>query len=169
MSDADTADHPIVEVQSPPRFQRTDWLLRRIPATLGWDGLLPLVSPICTLISAQGPHFLQSVVVTFVPMVVALVRAKIGRRQLVRACGDDKNVNRQGALGIAIVLLLALEVVTSILVLDKRAPSWGAFGEAALLYLGYFACITYALRPPRIAVADVPCERANAASENRAT
>jgi hypothetical protein len=125
---------------------------------LAWDGLLPLVSPICTWISAQGPHFLQSVVVTFVPMAVAFVRAKVGRRQLVRACGNADDVNRQLALGSAIVLLLFLEVVTSVLILGQQMMSWGG---VALVYLGYFMCIAYALREPKLKVAEVTGETAN--------
>jgi hypothetical protein len=133
---------------------------------VSWDGLLPLVSPICTWISARGSHFLQSVVVTFVPMIVALVRAKIGRRQLVRVCGNADDRNRQAALGSAIVLLLFLEVVTSILILGKQVMSWGEWGEVALAYLGYLVCITYALRPPKPAAAEVPGEITKAAPDN---
>jgi peptidoglycan/LPS O-acetylase OafA/YrhL len=163
MNDAEAADRSTVEFESRPRSRWTDWLSRRIPSMLGWDGLLPLVSPICTWISAQGPHFLQSVVVTFVPMVVALVRAKIARRQLVRACGNAEDTNRQLALGSAIVLLLVLEVVTSILILGQQVMSWGG---AALVYLGYFLCIAYALRPPKSNVADLPGEITNAPPDN---
>ncbi len=130
---------------------------------LGWDGLLPLVTPICTLISAQGPHFLQSVVVTIVPMIVALVRAKIGQRQLVRTCGDGKNNNRQRAMGSAIVLLLFLEIVTSTLVLGKPIMSWEG---GALLYVGYLVCITYALRPPKPSLAEPPGEMTNEGPDN---
>jgi len=163
MNDADAVDRSTVEVESRPRPQWTDWLWRRIPPMLSWDGLLPLVSPICTLISAQGPHFLQSVAVSIVPMVVAFVRAKIGQRQLVRACGDGEDANRQLALGSAIVLLLFLEVVTSTLVLGKPIMSWAG---AALLYVGYFVCISYALRPPKSNVAEVPGEITNPAPDN---
>ncbi|HEV8000855.1 MAG TPA: hypothetical protein VGP63_13310 [Planctomycetaceae bacterium] len=163
MSKMDPIDHSTVELQPPLRSLRGDWVWRRLPSMLSWDGLLPLVSPVCTLISAQGPHFLQSVAVTFVPMAVALVRAKIGRRQIVRACGDGEDANRQLALGSAIVLLLFLEVVTSILVLGKPAMSWA---NVALLYVGYFACITYALRPPKPNVAEVPGEVSNAPPES---
>jgi hypothetical protein len=163
MTDVDVAQHSIDEARSPPRLQWTDWLSRRIPSMLGWDGLLPLVSPICTWISTRGPHFLQSVAVTFVPMAVALVRAKIGRRQLVRACGNAEDQNRQLALGSAIVLLLFLEVATSILILGQQMMSWGGVG---LVYLGYFACITYALRPPKFNVAEGAGEITNPAPDD---
>jgi hypothetical protein len=150
----DTPHGLIAEIDSQPRSWWKDWL-RRLPSLLKWDGLLPLVSPICTLISAQCHAFVQSCAAVFVPMVIAFVRTKVAQRQLVRACGDGGDRNRQAALGSAIVLLLFLEVVTSAQILGKPIMSWDA---AALLYLGYLACITYALRPLKQSVAEVPAE-----------
>jgi hypothetical protein len=155
MNDTNAIDSVTVDLETPPRSRWSEWLLRRIPSMISWDGLVPLISPLCTLAAAQGPHFLQSVTVTIVPMAIALVRTKIAHRQLVRVCGNADDRNRQSALGMAIVLLLALEVTFSTLVLGKPIMDWET---VAMLYVAYFACITYALRPPKPSVADVSPE-----------
>ncbi len=147
---SETPDDLEVRGELPAR-SRSEWFWRRLPSTVGWDGLFPLVSPLCAYLSAQASPFVQSVVVTFVPMGVALARAKIGRRQIERACGNGDDTNRQLALGGAIVLLLALEVFTSIALLGKPGESWE---RIALIYAGYMACISFALRRPKRKVAE---------------
>jgi hypothetical protein len=147
MNDPDSPDGFGANAGSQRRAHWFERTLRRIPSILQWDGLLPLVSPMCTLATLRAPHILQSMAVSLVPMVIALVRAKIGKRQLARACGDAGDSNRQLALGAAIVLLLGLEIFSSALILGKGNELWIL---VAVLYVGYLGCISYALRPPRM-------------------
>jgi hypothetical protein len=125
-----------------------DWLWR-IPLLLRWDGILPFLSPI-TVLSLTILHVPQPVVGllgVLVPICVALGRAGIAQRQIVRVCGDEGSLGRQFTLAIAIILLLVLEVASTILVvMNAGLKEWGV---AALLYVSYIGVISYALRPPR--------------------
>jgi hypothetical protein len=81
MNDADAVDRSTAELEAQPHFLWSEWLWRRILSMLSWDGLLPLVSPICTLISTRGPHFVQSVAVSIVPTVVASQHSRTSRQR----------------------------------------------------------------------------------------
>jgi len=130
-----------------------EWLWR-VPLLLRWDGILPFLSPITvlSLTLLQMPGAIVGILGVLVPMCVALGRAGIAQRQLVRVCGDQGSLDRHFALAIAIILLLILEVTSTILVLMNAGVE--VWGVAAVLYIGYVVVISYALRPPREAETD---------------
>jgi hypothetical protein len=130
-----------------PRSALADWLWR-VPLLLRWDGILPFLSPITVLsLSLVGmPRPIVGIFGVLVPICVALGRAGIAQRQIVRVCGGQGTLGRQFTVAIAIILLLILEVTSTILVvLNAGFKEWGL---AAFLYVGYIGFISYALRPP---------------------
>jgi hypothetical protein len=146
VSDIPNDSFPVFDLE--PRSALVDWFWR-IPLLLRWDGVLPLLSPITVLSLSllQFPRAVLGLLGTLVPVCVALARAALAQREIVRVCGDRGTLDRHFALAIAIILLLVLDVVTTILVMmNAGMREWSL---AALLYVGYVMFIAYALRLPR--------------------
>lgn len=121
--------------------------LLRVVSTLRWDGVLPLIAPLFTILSLAflPPGHPMAVVGTlFVPIGVALARAAVAQKQLDRA---GNGLWRTFGLAIAIALLLVFEILSSFLGQVPAAPLvvWAVDG---LLYPAYLLCICFALRPP---------------------
>ena len=147
MSNIPNDSFPVFDLE--PQSALVDWLWR-IPLLLRWDGVLPLLSPITVLSLSllQFPRVVLGLLGTLVPVCVALARAALAQREIVRVCGDRGTLDRHFALAIAIILLLVLDVVTTILLMmNAGLREWSL---AALLYAGYVMLIAYALRPARV-------------------
>jgi hypothetical protein len=144
---SDSADSSVIDLEMRPHSSAGEWLRRWMPFVLSWDGILPCISPICTLAANAAPQGLVAVRVlaVLVPVGVALARAAIAQRQLDRVRVGERALLRPFVLAFAIVLLLFLEIGTSLLVLaDAPLRFWGL---AVIVYAAYFGCISYALRP----------------------
>jgi hypothetical protein len=131
-----------------PRSALAEWFWR-IPLLLRWDGILPFLSPI-TVLSLSILQLPQAVIELFgvlVPIGVALGRAGIAQRQIGQVCGDRGTLDRQFSVAIAIILLLILDITSTILVIMNAG--FREWAMAALLYVGYVGAISYALRRPR--------------------
>jgi hypothetical protein len=125
-----------------------EWLWR-IPLLLRWDGVFPFLSPVTvlTLSVLQVPAGLLALLGVLVPICVALGRAGLAQREILRVCGDHGSLDRHLALAIAIILLLVLEILSTMLIaMNARLASWA---PVALLYAGYIGFIAFALRPAR--------------------
>ena len=148
-----TPENFYADFDTRPRSAVADWLWR-IPLLLRWDGVLPFLSPttVLTLTLLRVPQPIVGVLGVVVPICVALLRAGLAQQQIARACGNRGTLDRHLGLAVAIILLLVLEVTSTILVLQNAGlKDWA---PAALLYVSYAAVISWALRPP-------PEERAN--------
>jgi hypothetical protein len=145
---SDTSGRAAADLDSRPHSAWAERLWLRLPSLLNWDGLLPLIAPSSTMLVSLVPGWLGlgPLVAVFVPILVALARAAIAQRQIERACGDGRTFLRQIVLAMAIVLLLFLEITTSALILANAPLKFWAF--AAIVYVAYFGCISYALRRP---------------------
>jgi hypothetical protein len=127
--------------------------LRHIGSVMRWDGVLPLIAPLCTLfvlafLPPGGPLGVLAVII--VPIVVALARAAVAQKQLDRA---GNGLLRTFGLAIAIASLLLFEMLSSFLAQVPAAPlnDWGA---AVFLYAAYLTFIYFALRPRPAAARD---------------
>jgi hypothetical protein len=145
---SDIPNGSFADFDSGQRSALADWLWR-IPLLLRWDGILPFLSPttVLSLSILQAPPPIVGLLGVLVPICVALARAGLAQRQIVHVCGDQGTLDRHLSLAIAIVLLLFLEVLSTILVLvNLGLKEWSI---VALLYVGYVVFISFALRPPR--------------------
>jgi hypothetical protein len=148
-----TPEHSFADFDTQPRSALVDWLWR-IPLLLRWDGILPFFSPttVLTLTLLQVPQPVVCIIGVVVPICVALLRAGLAQQQIAQVCGNRGTLDRHLGVAVAIILLLVLEVTSTILVLQNAGlKDWA---PAALLYVSYAAVISWALRPP-------PEERAN--------
>jgi hypothetical protein len=125
--------------------------LKRLLEAIGWDGVLPLLvasGPIFVKKMLPRGHIAEVFVVVLVPIFAAIIRASVGRRQIVRICDGRAPWLRQIALAAAIVTLLFFEAVVGLLTfVGEEIPS--AWWLALALYAAYVALVTYALRPGR--------------------
>ncbi|HUE16696.1 MAG TPA: hypothetical protein VMR25_21150 [Planctomycetaceae bacterium] len=118
-------------------------------SALAWDGLLPLGTPMSTLIArALFPpgHIVEVIAAICMPMIVALVRAAIAQKQLERACNGMPTWFRTIALALAITLLLLFEIAAGIMTFGAGAPP-EVSAIAVILYCAYLAGISFSLRP----------------------
>ncbi len=142
-----TPENFYADFESQPRSALADWLWR-IPLLLRWDGVLPFLSPttVLTLSLLRVPQPVVGVVGVVVPICVALSRAGLAQQQIARASGNQGTLDRHLGLAVAIILLLVLEVTSTMLVLQNAGiKDWA---PTALLYVSYAAVISWALRPP---------------------
>ena len=106
------------EVAGRPLMDR----LLRVLSVMRWDGVLPLIAPMCTLLAMAflpPGHPVAVVQTCIVPIVVALARAAAAQRQLDQA---GNGLLRTFGLAIAIVLLLLFEMVSNLLGQLPGAP-----------------------------------------------
>lgn len=125
--------------------RRTDIFL----SFLTWDGIVPL------LVVALGwmtrtfvpNHDLAEITsVVFLPIFASLVRAGIGRRQLLLLMGHNPPVSRHVSFAIAIIILLFFEIGCGMLqAIDDEPPT--AWWNVLLLYVAYLGLIVFTFRP----------------------
>lgn len=121
------------------------WLWR----AAGWDGVLPVaVASVPVLLRTFLPrgHLLLPFAAVCVPIVAAMVRASIGRQQIVRTCGEPPPVGRQIGLAVAIVLLLLFELSVGVLTCEQNEPA-ADWCFPAVMFSLYLITIVSALRP----------------------
>ncbi len=123
-------------------------------SVIGWDGGLPVVvaaSP--ALLPAVLPQrdLAELTAVILVPIIAALLRAHLGRRQF-----EDRGIQatfaRQLLFGFAIGALLLFEGYAGILHCARGFPP-SAWLTAGTIYLVYLCLVALALRPRNLAVA----------------
>ncbi len=142
-----SSENSFADFEREPRSAVADWLWR-IPLLLRWDGILPFLSPttVLTLTLLQVPRPVLGIIGVVVPICVALLRAGVAQQQIARVCGNRGTLDRHLGVAVAIIVLLVLEVTSTILALQNAGlKEWV---PAALLYVTYAAVISWALRPP---------------------
>jgi hypothetical protein len=129
------------------------WLWRAV----GWDGVVPVaVASVPLLVRAvcRDPGIVAFTVV-FVPICAAMLRANIGRWQIVRVCGEPPPISRQLGLSAAIVLLLLFELSMGILACSIGEPH-AVWCVPATIFAFYLIVITFTLRPVAEGQVDIP-------------
>lgn len=123
--------------------------IQRWTSFVSWDGALPwAVAAVPSAVSLWFPkgHIAEVVAALFVPIFAAVLRAAIGEDQIRRVCHGAQRVSRQLALGVAIVLLLLLEMWVAMLTFVNDEPM-SAWMLPACFYLAYVAATAMAFRP----------------------
>jgi hypothetical protein len=118
---------------------------------LGWDGALPLLTALGPAVIRSlwpQPPWPASLFLVFAPPTAALIRTQIGWEQIAKRCGGRAPWLRQIAMAAAIVLLLAFEIVVSVLTFAKDLPA-SAWWFPVAFYAGYLVMVSFALRPSR--------------------
>lgn len=119
---------------------------------LGWDGVvLPLLTalgPVVIKTIWPQPPPVACIVLVFSPPIAAFVRSQIGWHQIAKRCGGQAPWLRQVWMAGAIVVLLAFEIMVSVLTFNPALPA-SAWGFAVGLYAGYLVMVSLALRPAR--------------------
>ena len=121
----------------------------RVLSIAGWDGILPvLVAFTPLLVRALFPvgHIAEVVAAVLLPIVLALIRIRLGSKQLAQICGENVGWGRQLWFASAIVLLLVFEMYVMILHFAKDEPLSAWLVSFVLLGV-YIATIWIALRP----------------------
>lgn len=125
-------------------MRSASWIWR----AAGWDGILPVaVASVPVLVRAvfRDPGIVAFAAV-FVPVFAAMLRANIGRRQIVRVGGEPPPISRQLGFSAAIVLLLLFELSVGALTCAENEPT-AAWCIPATIFLLYLITIALALRP----------------------
>jgi hypothetical protein len=114
-----------------------------------WDGALPLIAALCPwLVKVCLPKsdFAELAAVLFVPMALALVRSAVAHRTLRLFFEPPLPWIRQAGIGLALVVLLFVDMALALKVLVPDAPVVLPALLGWLVYLGLIAASTC---PPR--------------------
>jgi|SRR5579863_5295908 len=145
--DGDSAPQP-----QPFDSEPTENNLSQLISIVVWDGLLSIGAAVAMIViraTLKAGHPLEVIAILLIPMIIALIRAGIAHRQLARACSEVPSLPRQVVFALAISLLFLFEICAGVLTRVPNAPvEWWAI--VALLYVAYFACIAWALRPAAV-------------------
>jgi hypothetical protein len=120
----------------------------RVLSIVGWDGVLPvLVAFTPLLVRAMFPvgHIAEVLAAVLLPIVLALIRIRLGSLQLEQICGENVGWDRQLWFASAIILLLLFEMYVMILHFAKDEPL-SAWLVSIVLLGAYVATIWIALR-----------------------